>query len=79
VSRRCAISDGDVETYYEDGSWKNWSDGDLVGEPHQHRRAAVAEGREAASNRGVQHIVRDEDATVVERTDFSRQRESIVE
>lgn len=60
---------GEVETYYEDGAWRNWSDGDDIGRPHESRQDAVAEGRRAAADRRAEHIVRDERATIVERTD----------
>jgi hypothetical protein len=63
------VVSGEVETYYEDGSWRNWADGADLGTVHQHRDEAVAEGRAQAAERGVEHIVRDEQATVVERDD----------
>ena len=59
---------GDVETYYENGAWRNWADGDELGRPHQSRDEAVAEGRQEAAVRQVGHVVRDEQATVVERS-----------
>ena len=61
---------GEVETYYEDGAWRNWSEGDEIGRPHESRDEAVAEGREAASERRVEHVVRDEQATVVDRRSY---------
>lgn len=60
---------GEVETYYEDGAWRNWADGAELGSPHRERDAAIAEGRALAAERGVEHIVRDEQATVVARED----------
>lgn len=58
---------GEVETYDEDGSWRNWADGADLGTAHQDRDEAIAEGRTRAAERGVEHIVRDEQASVVER------------
>jgi len=60
---------GDVETYYDNGTWRNWADGDDLGRPHQSRDEAVSEGREQAAERQVHHIVRDEQATIVERSE----------
>jgi hypothetical protein len=60
---------GDVETYDEDGAWRNWADGAELGSPHSERDAAIAEGRARAAERGVEHIVRDEQAAVVARED----------
>jgi hypothetical protein len=62
---------GDIETYFEQGEWKNWdqeADAD-VGDPHSTREEAVAEGRELARQRNVEHVVRDQDATIVDRED----------
>lgn len=60
---------GNVETYYENGAWRNWVDGEEVGRAHTSRDDAVAEGRELAEQRDAEHIVRDEQATVVDRRD----------
>ena len=64
------MTGSDVETYFEDGAWRNWADGGQVGGSHPDRDRAVAEGRETARDRGVEHIVRDEQASVVDREDF---------
>lgn len=58
----------DVETYFESGAWRNWSDGQDLGGPYGSREEAVAAGRRFASERRAQHIVRDEHGTVIERT-----------
>lgn len=62
---------GDIETYFEHGEWKNWDqDAEVdVGDPHATREEAVAEGRELARQRSVEHVVRDQDATIVGRED----------
>ena len=63
---------GDIETYFENGEWKNWvQGGEDLGGPHASKDDAVAEGREAARERNVEHIVRDEDAAVVDRADYA--------
>jgi hypothetical protein len=63
------MSAGDIETYFEDGQWKNWDQagGGEVGAPHSSKDDAVSEGRELARERNVEHIVRDEDARIVAR------------
>ena len=66
------MSSSAVETYFEDGAWRNWADGGQLGGPHPSRDQAVAEGRQVARDRGVEHIIRDEQATVVGRESFGR-------
>jgi hypothetical protein len=61
------MANGEVETYYEDGEWKNAVvPGEDIGGPYSTRDEAVAAGREAAQELGVEHVVRDEQGTVVE-------------
>lgn len=60
----------EVETYYENGAWRNWARGEDIGRPHESRSEAVAEGREAAIERRVEHVLRDEHATVVDRRSY---------
>lgn len=59
---------GEIETYYEYGAWRNWSGGQDIGRAHEVWDDAVAEGRHAAAERHVGHIIRDEHGTVVECT-----------
>jgi Uncharacterized protein conserved in bacteria (DUF2188) len=63
---------GDIETYFENGEWRNWDqDAQVdVGEPHPNRDEAVAEGQELARGRNVEHVVRDQDATIVARDEY---------
>ena len=59
---------GDIETYFENDAWWNWvQDGDRVGGPYPSQDEAVAAGREAARERDVEHVIRDRQATIVER------------
>ncbi|HEX2895700.1 MAG TPA: DUF2188 domain-containing protein [Marmoricola sp.] len=58
----------DVETYFEAGSWRNWSAGQDLGGAYGSREEAVAAGSRVASERRAHHIVRDEHGTVIERT-----------
>lgn len=67
-----------VETYFKDGRW--WNSVGPGGPPCgecQTREAAVAVGRDEARVRGVQHVVRDVDGTVVERNRYPRRSEEL--
>jgi len=70
---------GDIETYFEKGQWKNWVQDarEDIGEPHATKEEAVAAGREVAQQRGVEHIVRDEDAVVEDRVDFANEDDKL--
>jgi hypothetical protein len=58
---------GEVETYFEDGKWKNAIvPGEDIGGPYDSRDEAVAAGRDAARERKVEHVVRDEQGEVVD-------------
>ena len=60
---------GDVETYFENGRWKNKVQGNSrASNVHETRTAAVSAGREMARRRKVGHIVRNEGDTVQEHT-----------
>ena len=62
-----------VETYCEEGLWRNsvGRGGQVTGE-FRTREAAVEAGRDEARIRGVQHVVRDLDGTAVERRRYPR-------
>lgn len=69
---------GDIETYFENGEWRNF-DQDAradVGETHPDMETAVAAGRELARERNVEHVVRDQDATIVERDEYGDDKAS---
>ena len=52
---------GDVETYFENGRWKNKVQGNTrASSVHETRTAALSAGREMAHKRKVDHIVKDE-------------------
>lgn len=62
---------GDVETYYEDGRWKNKVVGSArAANVHQTQRAAVGAGRQMAALREVEHLIRDKDGAIVERNSY---------
>ena len=62
----------DIETVREDDQWTNV----VVGEGPSHflfetQDEAIAEGRRLAKDAGTDHIVRNEDGTVVERSSYA--------
>jgi Uncharacterized protein conserved in bacteria (DUF2188) len=62
---------GDVETYHQDGSWKNrieGQSGDM--ESYASRDEAVAAGRDLARELKVEHIIRRLDGTIGERSTY---------
>ena len=60
---------GDVETYFENGRWKNKVQGNSrASNVHDTRTAAVGAGREMARQRKVGHIIKDERGTSQEHT-----------
>lgn len=63
---------GDIETYYEDGAWKNKREG--VGRAFEAGYAtkdeAIAAGREAAHADEVEHIIRNQDGVISEKNSY---------
>jgi hypothetical protein len=61
------MTSGEVETYFENGEWRNAIvPGEDLGGPYASRQEAITAGRDAARDRGVEHVIRDEVGTVVE-------------
>jgi hypothetical protein len=60
---------GDVETYHEDGEWKNKIEGET--KPATSGHATKAEARELAIDRKVEHIIRNMDGTIGERNTYT--------
>jgi len=62
---------GDIETFFEDGVWKNRTQGSASAENrHTDKRAALAVGEEMARSRKVEHIIKNTDGTVAERNSY---------
>jgi hypothetical protein len=62
---------GDVETYHEDSQWKNRHEGvERAFSTHATKEEAVATGRDAARNAGVEHIIRNLDGQIGERNTY---------
>ncbi|WP_240323384.1 DUF2188 domain-containing protein, partial [Amycolatopsis ruanii] len=67
------LADGDVETFYADGRWKNQVVGNSRASSTGDTKAeAQAEGRELARKRGATHVVRRKDGEIAERHDYGR-------
>ena len=67
---------GDIETYYEDGEWKNKVEGGQRASNTADTKAeAQAKGREMANDRGVEHIIRNKDGEIGQRNTYPRSRD----
>lgn len=65
------MSKGDIETYYEDGSWKNRPQGNSrASNVHDTKRDAQQAGREMAKDRKVEHVIKKQDGTIGERNSY---------
>ncbi|ACL42235.1 conserved hypothetical protein (plasmid) [Pseudarthrobacter chlorophenolicus A6] len=60
------MAQGDIETYFEDGTWKNKREGTdrAFGAGYSTKDEAVAAGREAAQNDSVEHVIKNQDGTI---------------
>jgi hypothetical protein len=70
------MPEGDIETYFEDGQWKNKVEG---GQRASNTAGTKAEaqntGRDMARDRGVEHIVRKKERQIGERNTYPRSRD----
>ncbi|MFE4542299.1 DUF2188 domain-containing protein [Arthrobacter sp. NPDC056727] len=60
---------GDIETYYEDGEWKNRREGAgrAFGAGYSTKDEAVAAGRDAAKADKVEHVIKNQDGRIAEK------------
>ena len=64
---------GDVETFHQDGKWRNKVEGDDgVESTHDTKEEAVSAGRDMARSRKVEHIIRNMDGTIADRSTYGR-------
>jgi len=69
---------GDVETYHENGQWKNKIEGNTTASStHTTKEEAVARGREMAIERKVEHIIRKMDGTIGDRNTYGHDPRNI--
>jgi hypothetical protein len=67
---------GDIETYHENGQWKNKVEGNTqASSTHDTKEEASAKGREMAIERGVEHFIRTMDGKIGERNTYPRSRD----
>ncbi|MDV7102066.1 DUF2188 domain-containing protein [Gordonia amicalis] len=67
---------GDIETYYEDGVWKNRAQGNTrASNTGGTKDEAQARGRDMAIDRGVEHVVKNRDGTISGRNTYPRSRD----
>lgn len=62
---------GDIETYHEDGQWKNRPQGnDRASNVHDTKAEAQATGREMAKDRHVEHVIKNMDGRIGEKNSY---------
>ena len=65
------MAPGDVETYYEDGQWKNRIEGkERASNVHTTKSAAVHAGRQMAEARRCEHIIRNQDGSIADKRGY---------
>jgi hypothetical protein len=70
------MADGDIETYYEDGKWKNKVEGGARASNTAETKAeAQSAGRDMAVDRGVEHFIRNKKGEIGERNTYPRSRD----
>lgn len=70
------MAKGDIDTYFEDGVWKNRPQGNQrASSTHETKKEAQAEGRRMAIDREVEHVVRNKDGKIAGRNTYPRSRD----
>jgi hypothetical protein len=70
------MAKGDIETYHEDGRWKNRPQGnDRASSTSTTKAEAQAEGRRMAMDRGVEHVIKNMDGTIGAKNTYPRSRD----
>ena len=66
------MAQGDIETYYEDGSWKNKREGTdrAFGAGYSTKDEAEAAGREAAQADKVEHVIKNQDGQISSKNSY---------
>src|SRR5688572_22525578 len=70
--REYPMAQGDIETYYEDGSWKNKREGTsrAFGAGYSTKHEAEAVGREAAQADKVEHVIKNQDGQIASKNSY---------
>ena len=70
------MAKGDVDTYYEDGVWKNKVEGNSrASNVHDRKSDAQRAVREMAVDRGVEHVIKNMDGTIGAKNTYPRSRD----
>ena len=66
------MAQGDIETYYEDGSWKNKREGTgrAFGTGYGTKDEAVTAGRAAAQADKVEHVIKNQDGQISSKNSY---------
>ena len=65
------MAKGDIETYYEDGVWKNRPQGNTNASNTAETKAeAKKKGRKMAKSRKVEHVIKKKDGTIGEKKSY---------
>jgi hypothetical protein len=71
------MAEGDIETYFEDGVWKNRPQGNQrASNSAPTKKEAETAGRQMAVDRGVEHIIKKKDGTIGEKNTYPRSRDN---
>jgi hypothetical protein len=68
------VAQGDIETHYEDGTWKNKREGAdrAFGAGYGTKEEAVAAGRDAARTDQVEHVIKNQDGQIYEKSSHGK-------
>jgi hypothetical protein len=62
---------GDVETFWDNNAWSNQVQGEgPTGRLFETKEPAIEAGRELAQQRGVEHVIKNQDGTIAERSSY---------
>ncbi|RZU72834.1 uncharacterized protein DUF2188 [Micromonospora kangleipakensis] len=70
------MAKGDIETYSEDGQWKNRPEGNQrASTRHDTKAEAEAAGRQMAVERDAEHVIKKKDGAIGEKNTYPRSRD----
>ncbi|TLM80793.1 DUF2188 domain-containing protein [Pseudarthrobacter sp. NamE5] len=66
------MAQGDIETYHQDGAWKNKREGSdrPFGTGYGTKDEAIAAGRDAAKADKVEHVIKNENGQIGEKNSY---------
>ncbi len=70
------MAKGDIETYFENGQWKNQPQGNTrASSTHDTKAETQAAGHQMAIDRDVEHVIKRQDGTIQAKNTYPRSRE----